>query len=72
MKHAFSSLISKIKHLLANVICTFVENWLNCHIRRVYLEFNGGELDRSSGDYRVTMRFVDDQILFDIAKEDVI
>ena len=34
MKHAFSSLINKIKHLLANVLSTFVERWLNKNVKQ--------------------------------------
>ena len=32
MKHAFSRLITFINHLLANVLSTFVERWLNEHV----------------------------------------
>lgn len=34
MKHAFSSLIYMIKHLLANVLSTFVERWLNNNVKQ--------------------------------------
>ena len=34
MKHAFSSLIYTIKHLLANVLSTFVERWLNKYVKQ--------------------------------------
>ena len=34
MKHAFSSLIYMIKHLLANVLSTFVERWLNKNVKQ--------------------------------------
>ena len=32
MKHAFSSFGKFSKHLLANVVSTFVEKWLNKHV----------------------------------------
>ena len=32
MKHAFSRLITFINHLLANVLSTFVERWLNTYV----------------------------------------
>lgn len=41
MKHAFSRLITLINHLLANVISTFVERWLNKHV---------GQLHQCSGE----------------------